>query len=79
MAIPLGPRAAVINVVAPIDQVRQIAGVGALGLGSDFDGNGCRPVGLDERKLTRAPLEKGSTVEAFERSIAKICNVGRER
>ena len=43
----------------------EIAGVDAVGLGSDFDGIGCAPEGLDSVEkwpnLTRALLEEGYT------------------
>ena len=49
--------------VAHIDHVKQIAGVDYVGIGSDFDGVGCTPEGLDDvskfPNLTRALLEKG--------------------
>ena len=55
------------DVVAHIDHVKQIAGVGAVGIGSDFDGVGCTPEGLDDvskfPNLTRALLEKGYSAE----------------
>lgn len=51
------------DVVAHIDHVVQIAGVDAVGIGSDFDGVGCVPVGLSDvsmwPNLTRALLERG--------------------
>jgi membrane dipeptidase len=51
------------DVVAHIDHVRQIAGIDAIGIGSDFDGIICAPEGLDDvskfPNLTRALLEKG--------------------
>lgn len=51
------------DVVAHIDHVVKIAGVEAVGLGSDFDGVGCVPVGLSDvsmwPNLTRALLERG--------------------
>lgn len=51
------------DVVAHIDHVVQIAGVDAVGIGSDFDGVSCTPSGLDDvskfPNLTRALLEKG--------------------
>ncbi len=57
------PRATLDDVVAHIDRVVKIAGVGAVGIGSDFDGVECTPVGLDDNSkypnLTRALLEKG--------------------
>jgi membrane dipeptidase len=43
------------------------AGVDAVGLGSDFDGIDCAPIGLDSvdkwPNLTRALLEEGFTAE----------------
>jgi membrane dipeptidase len=43
----------------------EIAGVDSVGLGSDFDGIGCAPEGLDSvdkwPNLTRALLEEGFT------------------
>lgn len=51
------------DVVAHIDHVVKIAGVDAVGIGSDFDGVTCTPSGLDDvskfPNLTRALLEKG--------------------
>jgi membrane dipeptidase len=56
-------RATLADVVAHIDHVRQIAGIDAIGIGSDFDGITCAPEGLDDvsrfPNLTRALLEKG--------------------
>ena len=56
-------RATLDDVVAHIDHVVKIAGVDAVGLGSDFDGVGCVPEGLDDvskwPNLTRALLERG--------------------
>ncbi|MFL6351239.1 MAG: dipeptidase [Bryobacteraceae bacterium] len=56
-------RATLDDVVAHIDHVRQIAGVDAIGIGSDFDGITCTPEGLDDvskfPNLTRALLQKG--------------------
>jgi membrane dipeptidase len=60
-----GPRATLADVVKHIDHVVAIAGVDAVGLGSDFDGIGCAPVDLDSvdkwPNLTRALLEEGYT------------------
>jgi membrane dipeptidase len=57
------PRATLADVVAHIDHVVKIAGVDAVGLGSDFDGVSCTPAGLDDvskfPNLTRALLQKG--------------------
>ncbi len=51
------------DVVAHIDHIRQIAGIDAIGIGSDFDGIDCAPEGLEDvskfPNLTRALLEKG--------------------
>jgi len=56
-------RATLEDVVAHIDHVRQIGGIDVIGIGSDFDGIPCAPVGLDDvskfPNLTRALLEKG--------------------
>jgi membrane dipeptidase len=59
------PRATLADVVKHIDHVVEIAGVDAVGLGSDFDGITCAPEGLDSvdkwPNLTRALLEEGYT------------------
>jgi len=64
---PGKPRAKLSDVVAHIDHIKQIAGVGAVGIGSDFDGVECTPEGLDDvskyPNLTRALLEKGYSAE----------------
>lgn len=56
-------RATLADVVAHIDHITKIAGVDYVGIGSDFDGVGCTPIGLDDvskfPNLTRALLEKG--------------------
>jgi len=56
-------RATLQDVVANINHVVAIAGVDAVGLGSDFDGIDCAPEGLDGvdkwPNLTRALLEEG--------------------
>jgi membrane dipeptidase len=61
------PRATLTDVVAHINHAVQIAGVDAVGLGSDFDGITCAPEGLDSVEkwpnLTRALLEEGYTAE----------------
>jgi membrane dipeptidase len=60
-------RATLADVVAHIDHIRKIAGVDAIGIGGDFDGVDCTPVGLDDvskfPNLTRALLEKGYSAE----------------
>jgi membrane dipeptidase len=61
------PRATLADVVKHINHVVEIAGVDAIGLGSDFDGISCAPEGLDSvdkwPNLTRALLEEGYTAE----------------
>ena len=56
-------RAQLSDVVDHIDHVRKIAGIDAVGIGSDFNGVTCTPVGLDDvskyPNLTRALLERG--------------------
>ena len=62
---PQGKRATLGDVMKHINHVVDIAGVDAVGLGSDFDGVGCVPEGLDGvdkwPNLTRALLEDGYT------------------
>jgi membrane dipeptidase len=57
------PRASIADVVAHIDHVTKIAGIQAVGIGTDYDGVSCVPVGLDDvasfPNLTRALLERG--------------------
>jgi membrane dipeptidase len=61
------PPATLADVVKHIDHVVKIAGIDAVGIGSDFDGVDCVPQGLDDvskfPNLTRALLEKGYTAE----------------
>src|SRR5215472_16715124 len=61
------PRATLADVVNHIDHIRKIAGIDAIGIGSDFDGIECTPEGLDDvskfPNLTRALLEKGYSAE----------------
>jgi len=61
------PPATLEDVVAHIDHIVKIAGVGAAGIGSDFDGVSCTPTGLEDvskfPNLTRALLEKGYSAE----------------
>ncbi len=64
-AAPAGAKvhASLADVVAHIDHIRQIGGIDAIGIGSDFDGIECAPEGLEDvskfPNLTRALLEKG--------------------
>lgn len=60
------------DIVAHIDHARKIAGVDHIGIGSDFDGVGCVPQGMEDVSkfpaLTRALLAKGYTAA----DLAKI-------
>jgi membrane dipeptidase len=64
-------RATLADVVKHINHVVAIAGVDAVGLGSDFDGIGCAPVDLDSvdkwPNLTRALLEEGYTAAEIQK------------
>lgn len=66
------PRATLADAVAHIEHVKEIVGVDYIGIGSDFDGVTCVPVGLEDvskfPNLTRALMEKGYSAE----DIAKI-------
>ncbi len=57
------PRATLADVVAHIDHAKQVGGIDAVGIGTDFDGITCTPEGLDDvskfPNLTRALLQKG--------------------
>lgn len=59
-------KATLADVVAHIDHIKEIAGIDAIGLGTDFDGITCAPEGLDDVSkfpaLTKALLENGYTV-----------------
>jgi membrane dipeptidase len=61
------PPATLADVVAHIDHAVKIGGIGAVGIGSDFDGVFCTPQGLEDvskfPNLTRALLEKGYSEE----------------
>ena len=60
-------RATLAQVVDHIDHIRKIAGIDAIGIGSDFDGVECVPEGLEDvskfPNLTRALLERGYSAE----------------
>ena len=66
------PRATLQDVVNHIDHVVKLVGVDHVAIGSDFDGVGCTPEGLDDvskfPRLTRALLEKSYSPQM----IAKI-------
>jgi membrane dipeptidase len=59
------------DVVAHIDHAVQVGGIGAVGLGSDFDGISCAPTGLADvsqfPNLTRALMAKGYRPEQIDR------------
>lgn len=63
--MPPMPRATLADVVAHINHVVKLVGVDHVGIGSDFDGIGCTPEGLDDTSkwfnLTKALLEEGYT------------------
>ncbi len=65
-------RASLEDLMAHFDHIRDVAGVDAMGIGSDFNGVTCTPEGLDDvsqfPNLTRALLEHGYSPE----DIAKI-------
>lgn len=58
-------QATIDDVVAHIDHIKRIAGIEAVGIGSDYDGVRCVPEGLEDvsklPNLTRRLLEKGYT------------------
>jgi membrane dipeptidase len=60
-------RAQLSDVVDHIDHIKKIAGIDAIGIGSDFDGVTCVPEGLEDvskfPNLTRALRERGYTSE----------------
>ena len=64
-------RATMADVVAHIDHVRKLAGIEAIGIGSDFNGVTCTPEGLDDvsqfPNLTRALLEHGYSAEDIQK------------
>ena len=61
------PRASIADVVAHIDHVVKLAGIDSVGIGTDYDGVECVPIGLDDvsqfPNLTRALLEHGYSAE----------------
>jgi membrane dipeptidase len=75
--IPPDPNvhATLADVVKHINHVSEIAGVDAVGLGSDFDGVQCVPEGLDSVEkwpnLTRALLEEGYTAAEIRKTYGE--------
>ncbi|MSO24220.1 MAG: hypothetical protein EXQ58_13465 [Acidobacteria bacterium] len=61
--LPVLPPASLESVIAHINHVVKIAGVEAVGIGSDYDGVSSVPIGLEDvskfPNLTRALLEEG--------------------
>jgi len=61
------PPATLADALAHIDHIVKIAGIDAVGIGSDFDGVFCTPTGLEDvskfPNLTRALLEKGYSAD----------------
>lgn len=61
------PRATLADVVAHINRVVKVAGIDHVAIGSDFDGIGCTPAGLDDvskfPNLTRALEQEGYSAE----------------
>src|SRR5436190_7960485 len=55
------------DVVAQIEHIRDVGGIGSVGIGSDFDGVQCTPAGLEDvskfPNLTRALLEHGFSAD----------------
>jgi membrane dipeptidase len=64
-------RASLADVVAHIDHAVKVAGIDHVGIGSDFDGIDCTPVGLEDYSkfpaLTRALLERGYTAKQIQK------------
>jgi membrane dipeptidase len=60
-------RATLADVVAHIDHAAKVAGIDHVGIGSDFDGVDCTPLGLEDNSrfpaLTRALIERGYSPE----------------
>jgi membrane dipeptidase len=65
------PPATLEDVVAQIDHAVQVGGIDHVGIGTDFDGSSCVPVGLDSYNkfpaLTRALLERGYGAEDIQK------------
>ena len=66
------PRATLADAVAHIDHIRKIAGIGAVGIGSDFDGVPCVPVGLEDVSKFPALTAALKAAKYSDADIAKI-------
>ena len=65
-------RASLADAVAHIDHIRKLAGIGAVGIGSDFDGVPCVPVGLEDVSKFPALTAALKTAGYTDADIAKI-------
>ncbi|MBZ5538012.1 MAG: membrane dipeptidase [Acidobacteriia bacterium] len=67
------PPATLDDVVAHIDHVKKLVGIDYVGLGSDFDGVTCTPVGLEDASkvpnLTQALLDKGYSADEIRKVL----------
>jgi membrane dipeptidase len=67
------PPATLDDVVAQIDHVKKLVGIDYAGLGSDFDGVTCTPVGLEDASklpnLTQALVDKGYKAEEIRKVL----------
>jgi membrane dipeptidase len=67
------PPATLDDVVAHIDYVKKLVGIDYVGLGSDFDGVTCTPVGLEDASklpnVTQALLDKGYSAEGIRKVL----------
>ncbi|MFI5173902.1 MAG: membrane dipeptidase [Terriglobia bacterium] len=67
------PPATLDEVVAHIDHVKKLVGIDYVGLGSDFDGVTCTPVGLEDASklpnVTQALLDKGYSAEEIRKVL----------
>lgn len=62
------------DVADHIDHVREVAGIDAIGIGSDFDGAGTMPAGLDDVSCYPALFAELATRGYTEQERAKIAN-----
>ena len=61
------PPATLADVVAHIDHIVKIAGIDAVGIGSDFDGVFCTPAGLEDRFEVPEPDARAARKRLFRR------------